>query len=418
MLVAMFDKLMCDIIRSGRLTVIYPDGIEKSYGAIPHDNPSLDVAMRLHKPGTGMKLMANPYLHFGEAIMSGEVTVEQGSMWDLMDLLGRNLENLPPPTPWLKVWNRVTQAVTSHYDIAASKRNVAHHYDLSDALYRTFLDDDLQYSCAYFRHPAMTLEEAQLAKKRHLIAKLDLEASQTVLDIGCGWGGLALEIAKTEDVQVIGITLSKEQLEVARERARAAGLDGRVRFELIDYRELEGSFDRIISVGMFEHVGRTNFETYFTQIKSLLSDEGVAIVHSIGRHRPNSASNAWMRKYIFPGGYIPCLAEATDATDKADLWVTDVEILRLHYAETLKAWRERFLDNRGEMVALYDERFCRMWEFYLVCCEMSFRHGDLMVFQMQLTKRVDTLPVTRDYMVDRERKLSGAASEREAKIYA
>jgi cyclopropane-fatty-acyl-phospholipid synthase len=362
--------------------------------------------MRLHHKDTARRILTNPYLAFGEAYMNGDLTVEDGTLWDLLDVIGRNLENLPAPPAWMKLWHRVLQALETRNTLTASRRNVAHHYDLSDEMYRTFLDQDRQYSCAYFPHPGLSLEEAQLAKKRHLIAKLDLKPGQRVLDIGCGWGGLALEIAQAADVDVTGITLSQEQLAVARRRAEAAGLARRVRFELIDYRELDDRFDRIISVGMFEHVGPANYDTYFSKIRNLLADDGIAVVHSIGRRGTKGGSNSWIRKYIFPGGYIPSLSQVTQSTERTPLWITDVEILRLHYAETLKAWRERFMAHRDEMVRLYDERFVRMWEFYLASCEMNFRHGDLMVFQMQLAKRIDAVPLSRDYMFERERDLN------------
>ncbi len=402
----MFDSLMTQLIKTGRVKVIYPDGTARVYGASPHDDRSLDVTMRLHSKDTARRIMANPYLAFGEAYMDGNLTVENGTLWDLLDVIGRNLENLPSPPAWMKLWHRVLQAMDTRNGVAASRRHVAHHYDLSDEMYRTFLDTDRQYSCAYFAHPGMSLEEAQLAKKRHLIAKLNLQPGQRVLDIGCGWGGLALEIAQAADVEVTGITLSKEQLDVARRRAEAAGLARRVHFELIDYRELEDRFDRIISVGMFEHVGPANYDTYFGKIRNLLTEDGIAVVHSIGRRGVKGGSNSWIRKYIFPGGYIPSLSQVAQSTERTPLWITDVEILRLHYADTLRAWRERFMAHRNEMVRLYDERFVRMWEFYLASCEMNFRHGDLMVFQMQLAKRIDAVPVSRDYMFDGERTLN------------
>ncbi len=402
----MFDSLMTRLMKTGRLTVIYPDGAVKAYGVVPQDNPSLDATMRLHRKDTAGKILANPYLAFGEAYMGGDLTVEGGTLWDLLEVIGRNLDNLPTPPAWLKLWHHVVQAFETHNSLTASRRNVAHHYDLSDEMYRTFLDSDQQYSCAYFSHPGLSLEEAQVAKKRHLIAKLDLHPGQRVLDIGCGWGGLALEIAQTADVEVTGITLSQEQLTVARRRADAMGLGRRVHFELIDYRLLEDTFDRVVSVGMFEHVGPANYDTYFEKIKSLLSDDGIAVVHSIGRRGTKGGSNSWIRKYIFPGGYIPSLSQVTQSTERTPLWITDVEILRLHYAETLKAWRERFLAQGELMARLYDDRFVRMWEFYLASCEMNFRFGDLMVFQMQLAKRIDAVPLSRDYMFERERELN------------
>ncbi len=280
-----------------------------------------------------------------------------------------------------------------------------HHYDLSDALFRCFLDSDLQYSCAYFRDPKMSLDGAQTAKKQHIIGKLLLGGGQRVLDIGCGWGGLAISIAQSEAVSTTAITLSKEQLGIAKRRARDAGVDHRILFEPKDYREIEGPFDRVVSVGMFEHVGRPNYETFFKRIAHLLTDDGVALIHSIGRMDGPGLTPAWTRKYIFPGGYIPALSEVLAAVERAGLWVTDIEILRLHYAETLRAWRHEFLNKVDVLRGTYDDRFFRMWEFYLAGSEMAFRYDGLMVFQLQLAKRVDTVPLTRDYMFDRERDL-------------
>jgi cyclopropane-fatty-acyl-phospholipid synthase len=267
-------------------------------------------------------------------------------------------------------------------------------------MYRKFLDGDLQYSCAYFADPNDSLEAAQTAKKRHLASKLLLKPGQKILDIGCGWGGLALSLARREQVDVTGITLSQSQLDVARERAQSAGLQGRVRFEQLDYREVGGTFDRIISVGMLEHVGAPNFPTFFHRVAELLAEDGVAVIHAIGRASGPDVTSAWIRKYIFPGGYIPALSQILPEIEKSDLWVTDIEILRLHYADTLRAWRTRFL---SEAAGLVDTPFRRMWEYYLAICEMSFRYGDLMVFQVQVARKVDTVPRTRDYMVDTER---------------
>jgi cyclopropane-fatty-acyl-phospholipid synthase len=295
-------------------------------------------------------------------------------------------------------------------DRNASKRNVAHHYDLSYDLYRRFLDEDMQYSCAYFARPDMTLEEAQSAKRAHIAAKLRLTPGQRVLDIGCGWGGLALELAGKHGVRVLGITLSQEQLAIARRRAAEAGLEHLTEFQLIDYRDVKGTFDRIVSVGMFEHVGVPHFREYFEAVRKLLKPDGVALIHSIGRHMGPGLTQAWIRKYIFPGGYIPALSEVTPVVEKAGLWITDVEILRLHYAETLRHWRERFVKAWPEIASVYDERFCRMWEFYLAFSELAFRYTGHMVFQMQLTRRVDALPITRDYIYEAERAQPPAAN--------
>ncbi len=367
---------------------------------------SLDVGIRLKKNSTALRLALNPDLYLGEAYMDGDLEIEQGTLWDFMELIGSNLSMHESAAGfWSRMAGKAMGAVLHRNGIGASRRNVAHHYDLSGAMYRLFLDEDLQYSCAYFRNPDDTIEEAQIAKKQHIAAKLLLRPGQRVLDIGCGWGGLALSLARMEDVKVLGITLSKEQLAVARERARAAGLADRVSFELIDYRQLEGTFDRIVSVGMFEHVGTPQYPTYFTRVKQLLKPDGVALVHSIGKLHGPSPTNSWIRKYIFPGGYIPALSEVMEPLERSGLVLDDVEILRLHYAETLKAWRERFLERQAQLEGIYDDRFRRMWEFYLACSEMSFRYYGFMVFQVQLSRAIDAVPLTRDYMFQAEHNL-------------
>lgn len=270
-------------------------------------------------------------------------------------------------------------------------------------LFRLFLDADQQYSCAYFARPNLSLDEAQIAKKRHLAAKLTLKAGQRVLDIGSGWGGLALTLAEEHGAEVLGVTLSTEQLADARARAEQRGLEGRVRFELQDYRDVAGVFDRIVSVGMFEHVGPAHYDTFFETVARLLNKDGVALMHTIGRFEPPGGGNAWIEKYIFPGGTIPSLSQIVPAVERAGLIVTDVEVLRLHYAETLRAWRERFAARRDDAKALYDERFCRMWEFYLAGAEAGFREGALVVFQIQMAKTQGALPLTRDYLTDFDR---------------
>jgi cyclopropane-fatty-acyl-phospholipid synthase len=282
---------------------------------------------------------------------------------------------------------------------------VQHHYDLSNAFYKLWLDDDMLYSCAYFQSADDTLEQAQQNKLRHIAAKLDLKPGQRILDIGCGWGAMALYLAKVADVTVMGVTLSTEQLARAREQAKLRGLDNRVTFELMDYRNVQGPFDRIVSVGMFEHVGIGQFEAYFSKIRSLLTDDGVALVHSIGRKGGPGQTGAWIRKYIFPGGYSPALSETLQSVERAGLWVTDIEILRLHYAKTLRMWEQRFQSHRTEVATMMDERFCRMWEFYLIASELSFSHGKHMNFQIQLTKTVEAAALTRDYMFETEARL-------------
>jgi cyclopropane-fatty-acyl-phospholipid synthase len=288
--------------------------------------------------------------------------------------------------------------------VGIAQKNVAHHYDLSSELYELFLDRDRQYSCAYFTHPDEDLETAQFNKKRHLASKLLLNRDGlNVLDIGSGWGGLGMYIARVSEAEVTGVTLSTEQHKASNERAQMAGLDKRVRFRLQDYRELPEKFDRIVSVGMFEHVGKKNYTEFFRKLSNLLTYDGVAVIHSIGRLDAPNAINPFIRKYIFPGADVPALSEITPVIEKSGLICTDIEILRLHYAETLRHWREAFEARRDEVAAIYDERFCRMWDLYLIICEMGFRYENLMVFQIQLTKSLEAVPLTRDYMFDWER---------------
>lgn len=386
-------RTMC---RAGHLAVIDTEGRTRDFGD-PRTGPS--VTVRLHDRLLPLRLAFNPSLAFGEAYMNGALTIERGSLRDLLHLATQNLPTLDThPVERVRAWFGRCFGQRNHHRRAQA--NVAHHYDLSAALYDLFLDDDRQYSCAYFARGDETLEAAQEAKKRHLAAKLLLQPGCQVLDIGSGWGGLALEFAKTENVDVTGITLSAEQLKSARGRATAAGLSGQVHFELRDFRDEKDEYDRIVSVGMLEHVGPSDYSTFFEMIARALKPDVVALVHSIGRMGPPGTSDPWLAKYIFPGGYIPALSEVLAAVEKAGLWVTDIEVLRVHYAETLRHWHERFQRRRGEAEAIYDERFCRMWEFCLVACEMLFRNGPLMVFQIQLTHRRDAVPLTRDYLAN------------------
>ena len=386
-------RLLRRIVRTGSLSVVLPD-LEPI--VVGDGSTASAVTVRIRDEHTLRRLVLNPDLALGEAYMDGGLLLERGTLWDFLDLVGRNLAGQPsrPPGALGRVRSRVAQGNGR----AAARRHVAHHYDLSLDLYRRFLDEDLQYSCAYFARPDMTLEEAQVAKKQHIAAKLRLRPGQRVLDIGCGWGGLDLTLAEQAKVRVTGVTLSQEQLAVARARARTRRLADRAEFRIEDYRDVQGPFDRIVSVGMFEHVGRPNYQAYFDAIARLLTEDGVALVHAIGHTQATGASAPWIDKYIFPGGYIAALSEVLPAIERAGLQVTDIEILRLHYAETLKAWRARFAAHRQEIAVLYDERFCRMWEFYLAISEIAFRYRGCMVFQIQLAKRVDALPITRDYM--------------------
>jgi cyclopropane-fatty-acyl-phospholipid synthase len=347
--------------------------------------------------------------------MDRRMTVEEGDIAQLLDLLMSNLAQFRRHSKILRIgdgWRKLMRRFAQYNPAPRAKAHVAHHYDLSARLYDLFLDADRQYSCAYFNAPGETLEEAQIAKKRHIAAKLYLARQDlSVLDVGCGWGGLALDIARDTGAKVKGVTLSEEQIAVARERARKAGLNERCKFDLIDYRAIEGQFDRVVSVGMLEHVGVPYYEAYFAKIGSLMKDDGVALIHTIGRSEGPAATNPWIAKYIFPGGYTPALSEILPIIEKSGLMVADIEILRLHYAETLKEWRRRFKANWVEVSKIYDERFCRMWEFYLAGAEMGFRREGLVVFQVQLIKRVETLPITRDYMYERERSMSFSGTD-------
>ena len=369
------------------------------------------VTIRLHDSALHWKLAVRPRLYFGEAYMDGKLTIEEGSLYDFIDLLTVNLEAMPAGLP-ARLLNRsvpLFRRIHQFNPLPRARQNVAHHYDLSDQLYELFLDRDRQYSCGYFRDDYDDLDAAQLDKKRHIAAKLLIRPGQRVLDIGSGWGGLALYLARECGADVTGLTLSVEQHKLATRRAAATGLSDRVRFYLRDYREEPGHYDRIVSIGMFEHVGVNHYRAFFTKLKSLLAPDGVALLHSIGRKDGPGTTNPWIRKYIFPGGYAPALSEVLPIIEQLRLWITDIEILRLHYAETLRAWRRRFERNRDRVRAIYDERFCRMWEMYLVASEIAFRRQDHMVFQMQLAKAVEAVPLTRDYLLDWERERSGAA---------
>ncbi len=390
-------RLFSQAIRTGSLRVDYSDGRSLSYG----DGQGPTFAIRIHDRRTEWRVGLNPNLAFGEAYMDGRLTVEEGDLVDLLCLFLSNLASVDhiPLLRLAKVIGRPLRFLQSYNPIRRARRNVAHHYDLSDQLYELFLDCDKQYSCAYFRSPQDDLEAAQENKKRHLLAKLHLDRPNlSLLDIGSGWGGLGLFLADTSGVKVTGVTLSTHQHQMSRARAAENGLADRVDFRLQDYRTVEERYDRIVSVGMLEHVGAAHYRAFFGKVRDLLTEDGVAVVHSIGRAGPPGSQNAWITKYIFPGGYTPALSEVMQAVEREGLWVTDIEIWRLHYAETLKHWRQRFLTNREKAKALYDERFCRMWDFYLAACEASFRDGRQMVFQLQLAKRQDAVPLTRDYI--------------------
>lgn len=386
-------------VRTGNLHVVVGDGSPLEFG----DGTGTPIVMKFPNRRALTRMFLNPELRLGEAYMSGDFVLGPGTIADLLALLmsqepHTSIPYFARPQAMLRYGRRRIDQFNYR---RRSRQNVAHHYDLDARLYSLFLDSDRQYSCAYFETADQALDDAQLAKKRHLAAKLLIERDQRVLDIGSGWGGLGLYLAEYCGAQVTGVTLSEEQLKLAQGRAAERRLSGVVEFRLQDYRDLDERFDRIVSVGMFEHVGIGHYRSFFDKCAQLLSDDGVMVLHSIGRPEGPSATNPWIDKYIFPGGYIPALSEVLQAIERSGLIVADIEILRLHYAETLKAWRARFMARAEEARRLYDDRFVRMWEFYLAASEMAFRHQGMMVFQIQLAKRVDAVPITRNYL-DRE----------------
>jgi cyclopropane-fatty-acyl-phospholipid synthase len=392
-----------NLIRAGNLRITTAGGSTFSCG----DGTGRPAAIRFTTPAAERGVLIHPELRLGEAYVNGGIVVERGTIADVLAILQGQPHKGTPPI-WARIpvlarflYHRLTQLNLR----PRARRNVAHHYDLDAQLYGLFLDADRQYSCAYFENGDQSLDDAQLAKKRHLAAKLLVAEDSQVLDIGSGWGGLALYLADICGARVTGVTLSREQYALAQVRASEKGLSGSVEFRLQDFRDIAGKFDRIVSVGMFEHVGVGFYDTFFRKCYELLDDQGVMLLHSIGRSDGPSVTNPWIAKYIFPGGYMPALSEVLPRIERSGLLVTDIEILRLHYAETLKAWRERFLAHREQVERLYDEGFVRMWEFYLAASEMAFREQDLMVFQVQLTKRQGIVPVTRDYIGQEEARL-------------
>jgi cyclopropane-fatty-acyl-phospholipid synthase len=410
------DSLLChffgDFIRRGSITFTTARGGRFTCG----DGTGTPVEARFLTAAAEIRVLLNPELALGETFMDGSFVIEQGSIADALAILMGQPDVLPgwaKPQWWARYLVRHMRQLNWR---GRSQQNVAHHYDLDGRLYALLLDADRQYSCAYFETPDASLDDAQLAKKRHLAAKLLVGRGQRTLDIGSGWGGLGLYLAEIAGADVTGITLSEEQLRVSNARAANKRLSGSARFLLQDYRDIEGPFDRIVSVGMFEHVGVDFYKAFFRRCAELLTDDGVMLLHSIGRSEGPDATNPWIAKYIFPGGYIPALSEVLPAIERSGLLVCDIEILRLHYAETLRAWRERFLTLRNEAVRLYDERFARMWEFYLACSEMAFRKQNLMNFQIQLTRRQGIVPMTRDYIVPAEARLRAIENSREPRL--
>jgi cyclopropane-fatty-acyl-phospholipid synthase len=401
---ALLDQMLDRFVQVGTLDVIDPDGTRRRFGGRA-SGPSL--TLRFADTAVKRRLFLNPEMTAGEAYMDGTLRVEDGSIRDLLMLFAANRDHLrgQPLQKALRAGFKRVRKLVRPNTLQRARRNVAHHYDLSNELYRLFLDEELNYSCAYFRSPDDSLETAQRNKLRHIAAKLRLAPGQRVLDIGCGWGAMAMYLAEHAQVEVVGVTLSREQLDLARERVQARGLSDRVKLELMDYRLVQGRFDRIVSIGMFEHVGVTQHAEFFRKLSELLAPDGVALLHTIGRMGGPGTISPWFQKYIFPGAHVPAISEAAAAAEAARLWVTDVEILRRHYAETLRHWDLRFQANRATIARMFDERFCRMWEFYLIAGEIGFRYGKQMVIQMQLARSGDAVPLTRDYMAQAEREL-------------
>jgi cyclopropane-fatty-acyl-phospholipid synthase len=400
----LLSGLLEKFIRNGTLRLYDSAGKLHVFGG---KLPGPAVTMRINTPGLETKLFLNPELKAAEAYMDGGLTFEDGSaVYDLLLLFSVNRAGLASHGGQ-KLLRRAWRALRRWHQanpVGTAARQARHHYDLSTELYRLFLDDDMQYSCAYFRDPEHdTLEDAQRYKLIHATSKLQLKPGMSVVEIGSGWGGFAIHLAKATGARVTGINVSPEQIKISRERAQAAGVADRVEFRELDYRNVEGQFDRVVSVGMMEHVGSAHFDEYFGKIRALLKDDGYAFIHCIGRMSPPGTTGPFIRKYIFPGGYSPALSEVLAATERNMLWVSDIEVLRLHYYHTIRHWRQRFAQNRPRAAQIYDERFCRMWEFYLAAVELEFLHGSHMVFQMLAAKTRDAVPIRRDFMLDAER---------------
>jgi cyclopropane-fatty-acyl-phospholipid synthase len=398
---AALDRMLTASIKTGTLDLTFPDGTERRYG----DGTGENVTVRLSDTDLPRRLILNPDLAVGEAYTDGTLTIENDDVHGLLALAMRNdaRANGLAIQRALNVMRHLARRWRQFNPATRARRNVAHHYDLSGELYDLFLDRDRQYSCAYFTDPGMSLDDAQEAKKRHIARKLRIEPGMRVLDIGCGWGGMGLTLARDFGARVVGVTLSEEQHRIARARAGEAGLSDRVDFRLMDYRDVTETFDRIVSVGMFEHVGVPHYREYFGNVRERLDPSGIALIHTIGRMEPPGITSPWIDRYIFPGGYCPSLSEMASAIENEALYLTDLEVWRLHYAETLRHWHDRFMANVDRARDLYDERFCRMWRFYLVSSEQAFRHNRQCVFQAQLAHDQAAVPLTRDYLYSEDR---------------
>jgi cyclopropane-fatty-acyl-phospholipid synthase len=409
---ALIDMFFARAVKKGQLTVHHANGSTGRFGTPDPEYP--DVTIRFTDRRVLAAIVRDPSLGAAEAYMDGRLLIEEGDIRDLLVLFKKNNlweagESKLKARGMRRVANAVLHRLDRYNQARQSKRNVAHHYDLSDRLYDLFLDVDRQYSCAYFTDPANSLEQAQVDKKAHIAAKLAIRPGMRVLDIGCGWGGMALYLHRKTGAEVLGVTLSEEQLKVARRRAQEAGVADKVRFELIDYRAVEGQFDRIVSVGMFEHVGPPQYRTFFAKCRQLLTPDGVMLLHTIGRTGGPGTTDHFTAKYIFPGGYIPALSEIVRANEGNKMFLTDVEVLRRHYGFTLAHWYDRTMAAKDAIVALYDERFFRMWTFYLAGSQVSFDYGGMVNYQVQFARSRDALPLTRDYMLEEERRLHEVA---------
>ena len=410
---ALIDKLLARAFKRGTLTVTYADGRVATFGTPDPEFP--DIAIRFTTRDAVGRIMRDPELGMAEAFIEGRVVIERGDIIGMLSLASANsqwekYDHVLKPGAGRRAFNWLRRKRDQFNRGRASRRNVKHHYDIGNAFYDLFLDADRQYSCAYFLDPEHeSLEQAQLDKKAHIAAKLALKPGMRVLDIGCGWGGMALYLHQTYGVDVLGVTLSDEQIKAARYRAATAGVADHVKFELIDYRELTGQFDRIVSVGMFEHVGPPQYQTFFSKCRDLLTDDGVMLIHTIGRAGTPGVTDEFTSRYIFPGGYIPALSEIAKGYEGLRYHMTDCEVLRLHYAHTLQHWYDRAVANKDRIVAMYDEPFFRMWTFYLAGAYTSFRYGGMVNYQLQFARNRHALPITRDYMIEEERRIAGKA---------
>tara|TARA_B100000678_G_scaffold114541_1_gene95893 strand:- start:403 stop:1674 length:1272 start_codon:yes stop_codon:yes gene_type:complete len=402
---SLLDPILHRAIKAGRLKVTKTDGSRVQFGGL---EPGPDAAIRFTEPGVERQILLNPELGGPEAYMDDKLVIEEGTLHDVIRIFMINRDRMNQ-SPFQRFWQEVAHRfrfIQQYNPASRAKKNVAVHYDIGEDIYRLFLDRDMQYSCAYFPTGEETLEEAQTLKKRHIAAKLQIADGQRILDIGCGWGGMGLYLAHLADVEVLGVTLSERQLKVAQRRAEILGVSDRVKFELLDYRAVTEKFDRVVSVGMLEHVGAGYLGEYFSTVRDRLTDDGVALIHAISSIAPPGGSMPFLHKYIFPGGYTPALSETMTAVENSNLWLLDCEILRQHYGYTLAHWSERFAANRDTAVQIMGERFCKMWEFYLTMCEASFMDGTSHVFQLQLANKRDAVPITRNYIEDEEERLA------------